>query len=162
MKPVDCSFYSRCECPLCPLENNPLAIWYTEDPVCKNPEFPIIINVMKKLKKKQAEGFFTLRMLSRDFVVRKGIQGIDPDLPSSIKNPEKEYQRREELWLKRHPELSEEKKKKMRERGKKSLGFIQKPLSRPSIFEMNDSKRVITGPGVDILQKTDEKGGNVR
>ncbi|MEM0050702.1 MAG: hypothetical protein QXW39_09255 [Candidatus Bathyarchaeia archaeon] len=157
MKPTDCPLYYRCQCSLCPLEDNPSAIWYTEDPVCKNPKFQVVTNSMKKLKRKGAQGYFTLKMLNRNFIVRKGIQGIDPDLPSSIKNPEKEYQRREELWLKRHPELSEEKKKKMRERGKKSLGFIQKPLSRPSIFKMNDSKRVITGPSVDILQKSSEK-----
>ncbi|MEM4067645.1 MAG: hypothetical protein QXV17_12390 [Candidatus Micrarchaeaceae archaeon] len=157
MKPIDCSFYGRCECPLCPLENNPLAIWYTEDPVCKNPEFPTIINVMKKLKKKQAEGFFTLRMLNRNFIVRRGIKGLNPDVSETVRDPLREYKKREEKWIVKHPEIPEWKVESMKERGKKSLGFIQKPLSRPSIFEMNDSKRVITGPSVDILQKSSEK-----
>ncbi|MEM3908032.1 MAG: hypothetical protein QXZ17_14440 [Nitrososphaerota archaeon] len=159
MKPIDCPLYNKCECPLCPLEDNPVSVWYSEDDICKNPQFQVVTNSMKKLKRKGAQGYFTLKMLNRDFIVRKGIQGIDPDLPSSIKNPEKEYQRREELWLKRHPELSDEKKKKMRERGKKSLGFIQKPLSRPSIFESDYLGYDNTHLDVDTSKKSSENGG---
>ncbi|MEM3845353.1 MAG: hypothetical protein QXU98_06600 [Candidatus Parvarchaeota archaeon] len=93
---------------------------------------------MKKLKRKGAQGYFTLRMLNRDFIVRRGIEGIDPDLPDSVKNPEKEYQRREELWLRRHPEIPKTKKEEMRERGMKAMKSIQKPLSRPSVFKTTE------------------------
>ncbi|MEM3192533.1 MAG: hypothetical protein QW292_10710 [Candidatus Parvarchaeota archaeon] len=138
MNPSSCPLYDRCECPLCPLEDNPFSIWYSEDEICRNPQFPTITKSMKKLKRKGAQGYFTLRMLNRDFIVRRGIEGIDPDLPDSVKNPEKEYQRREELWLRRHPEIPKTKKEEMRERGMKAIKLIQKSLSRPSVFKTTE------------------------
>ncbi|MEM3771722.1 MAG: hypothetical protein QXW80_05385 [Candidatus Micrarchaeia archaeon] len=135
MKPVDCLLYDKCECPLCPLEDGPVSVWYSEDDICKNPQFQVITNSMKKLKRKEAQGYFTLEMLNRDFIVRRGIKGLNPSLPDPIRDPSREYKRREERWLRKHPEISKQKIESMRERGKKSLGFIQKPLSRPSIFE---------------------------
>ncbi|MEM3290802.1 MAG: hypothetical protein QW046_04725 [Candidatus Micrarchaeaceae archaeon] len=67
---------------------------------------------MKRLKKKQAKGFFTLKMLNRNFISRKGIKGLSPDLPNFVKDPEKEYQRREEIWLNKHPEISKAERKR--------------------------------------------------
>jgi hypothetical protein len=158
MNPESCLLFDNCECPLCPLDqdNN---VWYSEDEICKNPEFEPITTSMKKLKRKAAQGYFTLEMLNRDFVVRKGTEGIDPDLPDSMKDPWKEYQRREKTWLRKHPEISRERKEKMRELGLKSIASIQNPLSHPSISEIADSKGVITRLDPQSLLRPIENGG---
>ncbi|MEM3859394.1 MAG: hypothetical protein QW478_08300 [Candidatus Micrarchaeaceae archaeon] len=116
MKPIDCPLYNRCECPLCPLEEDSVSVWYSEDEICKNPQFQVITNSMKKLKRKGAQGYFTLEMLNRDLIVRRGIKGLNPSLPDSIRDPSREYKRREERWLRKHPEISKQKIESMRER----------------------------------------------
>ena len=142
MKPNSCALHENCECPLCPLDQNN-DVWYSEDEICKNPKFETVSNSMKKLKKKGALGYFTLQMLNRDFVVRKGTEGTDPDLPDSVKDPLEEYQKREKTWLKKHSEISEERKEKMRALGLKSIQSIQRPLSHPSISETVNQKGTI-------------------
>ncbi|MEM3489672.1 MAG: hypothetical protein QXO75_08490 [Nitrososphaerota archaeon] len=57
---------------------------------------------MKKLKRKGAQGYFTLEMLNRDFIVRKGTEGLDPDLLDSIRDPQEEYTNKERTWLRKH------------------------------------------------------------
>ena len=161
MNPNSCTLHENCECPLCPLDqdNN---VWYSEDETCKNPDFHIISNSMKKLKKKGAPGYFTLQMLNRDFIVRKGTEGVDPDLPDSIRDPLEEYQEREKTWLKKHPEISKERKEKMRELGLKSIQSIQKPLSHPSVSEMVNPKGTISRLSLQSPQKSIENGGSER
>ena len=161
MNPESCALYENCECPLCSLDqdNN---VWYSEDEICKNPKFETVSNSMKKLKKKGALGYFTLQMLNRDFIVRKGTEGADPDLPDSIKDPWKEYRKREKTWLRRHPEISEERKEKMRELGLKYIASIQKPLSHPSISEMVNPKGVTTRLSPQSPLKSIENGGSER
>ncbi|MEM3192640.1 MAG: hypothetical protein QW292_11275 [Candidatus Parvarchaeota archaeon] len=97
MNPSSCPLYGRCECPLCPHGENTISVWYLEDDICKNPQFQTKTNSMKKLKKKEAQGYFTLKMLNKDFIVRRGTEGINPNLPDSVKNPRRKYQKREEL-----------------------------------------------------------------
>ncbi|MEM3859370.1 MAG: hypothetical protein QW478_08180 [Candidatus Micrarchaeaceae archaeon] len=121
MKPVDCPLYNRYECSLCPIEDNPVSVWYSEDEICKNPKFQVVTNSMRKLKKKQTEGFFTLRMLNRNFIIRRGTRGLDPDLPETVRDPLREYMRREEKWILKHPEkkqLSLEELERRRQRMK--------------------------------------------
>jgi hypothetical protein len=91
-----CALSDACECPLCLIEALPDQIWYSEDENCKNSEFHSLSNSMKKLKKKAAQGHFSLKMLNRDFIVRKGTEGIDPDLSGVIKDPWKKYEKRDE------------------------------------------------------------------
>ena len=159
MNPEDCPLFDNCECLLCPLEVDSNQVWYSEDEICKNPDFHIIGNSMKKLKKKGASGYFTLQMLNRGFIVRKGTEGIDPDLPDSIKDPWKEYQEREKTWLRRHPEISRERREAMRALGLKSIQSIQKPLSHPSISEIVNPKGVVTCLSPQSPQKSIENGG---
>ena len=159
MNPESCFLFERCECILCPLATNPNQIWYSEDDICKNPEFEPIARSMKKLKRKAAQGYFTLEMLKRHFIVRKGTEGMDPDLPDTIKDPWKEYQRREKAWLGKHPEISRERREAMRELGLKSIQSIQKPLSHPLISEIIDSKGVITHLNSQSPQKQEQNGG---
>ena len=154
-----CIMFENCECPLCPLTIDPNQVWYSEDEICKNPEFEPITTSMKKLKRKAAQGYFTLEMLNRDFIVRKGTEGIDPDLPDSVRDPWKEYQKREKTWLRKHPEISRERREAMRELGLKSIQSIQKPLSHPSVSELVDSKGVIARLNPQSLLKPIENGG---
>ncbi len=159
MNPEGCALYQNCECPLCPLEVDSNQVWYSEDEICKSPDFHIISNTMKKLRRKAAQGYFTLEMLNRSYIVRRGTEGADPDLPDSVKDPLEEYQEREKTWLRRHPEISEERKEKMRELGLKSIQSIQKPLSHPSISEIADSEGVTTSLSPQSPQKSIENGG---
>ncbi len=159
MSSDSCSLSENCECPLCPLSTDFNQVWYSEDDICKNPEFEPIARSMKKLKRKAAQGFFTLEMLNRDFIVRKGNEGIDPDLPDTIKDPIREYRRREETWIRKHPEVSRERREKMRQLGLKSIQSIQKPLSHPSISESVDSKGVITRLDPSSLLESGQNGG---
>ena len=154
-----CTLYDNCECSLCPLEVDSNQVWYSEDEICKSPDFHIINNSMKKLKKKGATGYFTLEMLDRDFVVRKGTEGIDQDIPDSVKDPREEYQMREKTWLRRHPEISRERREAMRALGLKSIQSIQKPLSHPSISEIVNPKGIITSLNPQSPQKSVENGG---
>ena len=158
MSSDSCFLFEKCECPLCPLvrDNN---VWYSADDICKNPEFESITRAMKKLKRKAAHGYFTLEMLNRDFVVRRGTGGIDPDLPDSIKDPWKEYQKREKTRLTKHPEISRERREAMRALGLKSIQSIQKPLSHPSISEIVDSKDVITRLDPSSPLESGQNGG---
>ncbi|MEM3862159.1 MAG: hypothetical protein QW203_06745 [Thermoplasmatales archaeon] len=149
MKPVDCPSYGSCECPLCPLDDSHAAVWYSDDDICRNPDFKVVSKTMRKLKRKGAEGYFTLAMLNREFIIRKGIKGIDPDLPDTVKDPEKEYQRREKLWLKKHPEISEVRKMEMKER-LKTLKSIQNTPSTGADFEVSRSERVINRLDINI------------
>ena len=162
MNPEPCPLYERCECPLCPLSGNTMQVWYSEDEICKNPQFEAITNSMKKLKRKAAQGYFTLEMLNRDFIVRWGTEGIDPDLPDTIKDPWKEYQRREKAWLGKHPEISRERREAMRALGLKSIQSIQKPLSHPAISELVDSKGVVSSLSPPSPLKSIENGGSER
>ena len=159
MNPDSCPLFDNCECSLCPLEVDSNQVWYSEDVICKNPDFHIIGNSMKKLKKKAAQGYFTLQMLNRDFIVRKGTEGADPDLPDSVRIPLEEYQKREKTWLRKHPEISKERKEKMRALGLKSIQSIQKPFSHPSILEIVNPKGVTTSLNPQSPQKSIENGG---
>ena len=173
MNPESCSLYEKCECPSCPLDRDN-SIWYSEDEICKNPDFHIISNSMNKLKRKAAPGYFTLQMLNRDFFVRKGTEGIDPDIWDSVKDSQKEYERKEKTWLKEHPEISRERKEKMRifglkyaksteemrEMRTKQPKFIQNPPFHPSVSEMIDPKGIITRPDPQSPQKSLGNGGS--
>ncbi|MGC8618676.1 MAG: hypothetical protein ACP5UZ_08100 [Thermoplasmata archaeon] len=141
-----CPLYEKCECPLCPLANNPMQVWYSEDDICKNPDFETISRSMKKLKRKAAQGYFTLDMLNRDFIVRRGTEGVDPDLPDTVKDPLKEYERREKAWLHKHPEISRERSDNLIARGKslaESRKSIQKVPSDNAFSEMTVHEGII-------------------
>jgi hypothetical protein len=161
--PESCPLFEKCECPLCPLETDSNQVWYSEDETCKNPKFEVITNSMKKLKRKAARGYFTLEMLNRYFIVRKGTEGIEPDLPDTTKEPIREYRRREKAWLGKHPEISEERSDNLRQRGKslaESRKKVQKGYSDNAIFEMIDSKGVIARLSPQSPLKSIDNGGN--
>jgi len=115
---------------------------------------------MKKLKRKEAQGYFTLEMLDRDFIVRNGTEGIDPDLSDSLGERSAEYRSKEKTWLNKHPEISNERKEKMRELGLKSIASIQKLPSHPSVLDIVSSKGVIAHPDTASPLESVQNGGS--
>ena len=107
-------------CPLMPesLENG---IWYAEEGICKRQDFGRLpwVKVQKRLAKMNSrpEGYFTLAMLSRNCVLKRGIQGLDPDKPEETQLSK---------WIKAHArkrEISEEERADLQERIKRIPGM---------------------------------------
>jgi len=110
-----CPFFDSCDAPICPLdENKGKAIWYSDEAICKNPEYSGLdfIITQKKIAKvnktHSVKGYFTLKMLNQKIIVRSGIQGINEDTPigSSFTL--------EENWSRKHKPISKERLEKMR------------------------------------------------
>ena len=100
-----CQNFNTCNAPLCPLDEEiEHRTFFADEDICKVKEFSnrLFIKNQKKLKKVGAKddcGFFTYRMLNRNIIIKKGIQGLDPDSFSSTKTLENN-------WIKKHPEIS--------------------------------------------------------
>ena len=112
---ASCPLYEKgCNNMLCPMLSEP-GIWYSEEDLCLNPGYKdnlVVIN-QKKLKKKHPDGYFTRDMLSKRFVIKTGISGIDPDVPPSIdargqSSVDRLYLERERQWNESHQEISKE------------------------------------------------------
>ena len=130
-----CTFWQRgCNNQICPmLKDNSRYIWYSEEDACNNPEYKDELTVInqKKIKKKKAEGYFNFEMLNRRFVVKKGIAGIDPDVPESVdlrgqKAVDNLYREREESWFNAHPEITDEQIEKRRITGMKNIEALKR------------------------------------
>ena len=79
-----CSLYENCNAPMCPLDQASLkGIWYPDEEVCRSRTHGALswIQAQRKLSRVRATGFFTVEMMTRLAVVRKGISGLDPNLP---------------------------------------------------------------------------------
>lgn len=114
MSPKDCRYFDTCSAPLCPLHADGAGIWYPDEPICKAHKHHQgarwVANQRKIARKaKSTEGYFTKAMLNRDMVIRKGIEGANPD----AKDSEAEVHR----WIATHPERTPEQKAAARERG---------------------------------------------
>lgn len=95
-----CTLFESCLAPLCPLDPTSLkGIWYPDEEICRSRSQGgrPWIKAQRRLAKVAGSGagYFTLEMLSRLVVVRKGITGLDPDLPE-------EAQLR--AWFQKRPE----------------------------------------------------------
>lgn len=119
-KPQDCRHWDSCSAPLCPLDLQSMehGIWYPDEEICRSRThrqgLKWIENQRKIAKKaKSTDTYFTVEMLDRDFIVRSGIEGIDPD----SKNPEKEYKQ----WFVSHPEQSAEQKQKKQQQAQNNF-----------------------------------------
>jgi len=114
--PKDCRFFHTCSASLCPLDPDVLRIWLPEEDdtyeICRNPEFSGLQfiktqrKIVKGLRKRPGErdDYFTFEMLNGDFTVKSGIRGVPLDPPDNVRDPMAWYERREKLWLARHPE----------------------------------------------------------
>ncbi len=81
-----CTLFESCLAPLCPLDPSSLkGIWYPDEEMCRSRSQGgrPWIKAQRRLSKVAGSGagYFTLAMLSRLVVIRKGITGLDPDLP---------------------------------------------------------------------------------
>ena len=130
-----CTFWQRgCNNQICPmLKDNSRYIWYAEEDTCNNPEYKDELTVInqKKIKKKKAKGYFNFEMLNRRFVVKKGIAGIDPDVPEAVdlrgqKAVDNLYRDREESWFNAHPEITDEQIEKKRISAMKGTEALKK------------------------------------
>lgn len=82
----DCTLFESCLAPLCPLDPSSLkGIWYPDEEICRSRSQGNRpwIRAQRRLAKVAGSGagYFTVEMLGRLVVVRKGIAGLDPDLP---------------------------------------------------------------------------------
>ena len=114
----ECKNFQRCSAPICPLDKNKnQRIWYSNEAICMRTDFSKLqfIKTQRKIKRKQAKGFFTYKMLDKNYVVRKGIKGLNPE--SNIKKTNK----LESNWLSEHkgrPKLSKKQIEQLKERMK--------------------------------------------
>lgn len=123
----ECPLYERCNAPLCPMDPNiGMRIWHSDEDVCSSSDYKDnqAVITQKKIAKKGAEGYFTYGMLNRDIIVKKGIQGVDPDIPRQVERKGQDlidalYQEREDAWIKIHPEISKEQRQRMKDEGMK-------------------------------------------
>jgi hypothetical protein len=107
--------------------------WYSDEDICSSSKFKDhrVVVTQRKIAKKGSEGYFSYSMLNRDIVVKKGIQGIDPDIPGSVERKgdnaiQSLYQEREESWISGHPEISKEQRERMREEGMKRSDALKR------------------------------------
>ena len=130
-----CTFYQRgCNNQICPMvKDNSRYIWYSEEDTCNNPEYKDDLTVInqKKLKKKNAQGYFNFEMLNMRFVIKKGIEGIDPDVPEAVdlrgqKAVDQLYKDREEAWFNAHREMTQEQIDRRRLSAKKGTEALKR------------------------------------
>jgi len=115
--PQDCKYFHTCSASLCPLDPDVLTkIWLPEESdteeICRNTEFVDLQfiktqrKIAKALRKRSGErdDYFTFEMLNRDITVKLSIRGAPSDPPDNVRDSMAWYERREKLWLARHPE----------------------------------------------------------
>ena len=126
-KRKECRHFNDCSAPLCPVAMNTRAVWLSEDDICRRHDFKdsIIIRNQRKIKRKSGDPsrYFNYKMLSMEFIIRKGILGIDQDVPESLKGNQslKLYAEREKSWFKKHRPMTEERKAQLRSIGKQMV-----------------------------------------
>jgi len=82
---VKCKYYDKCNAPICPLDRDSIenGIWYSQEPICKNPEFSdnIVIRNMKTISKidKSGETWYNYEMLNNELNFNGAIKGFSPD-----------------------------------------------------------------------------------
>ena len=79
-----CALYENCIAPLCPLDRSSLkGVWYPDEEICRSRTQGNLpwLKAQRKLTRVAATGYFNLEMLNHLVVIRKGIAGLDPDVP---------------------------------------------------------------------------------
>jgi len=114
-----CPYFDSCNAPICPLdEHKENAIWYSDEAICKNPEYSSLefIKTQKKIsrlnKKHVVNGFFTYNMLNRSLRVGSGLKGLNEDTDFNM------LKKHEQNWILRHRGMSNELKTEMVEKFK--------------------------------------------
>jgi len=116
MKPENCHKFDVCNAPICPLDPEmENYIWYPDEEICRAQKYNQNlewINTQRKISKraKNADTYYTLKMLNRNFIVKTGIEGLDPNIIEGkteelLKKNEEKY---ENEWIEKHPVISED------------------------------------------------------
>jgi hypothetical protein len=116
MKATDCKRFDSCSAPICPL-NQCSGTWVADEEICRSSSFSSEgwLQNQKKIAKRTRdfETYYTYTMLQRNFIIGKGITGLDPDHDIS------ELEQDETRWLNFHPEkhiINEEKREQLKKR----------------------------------------------
>jgi hypothetical protein len=126
-KRKECRHFDECSAQFCPMAMNIHATWLSQDEICKSHEFKdnIIIRNQRKIGRRSGDTsrYFNYEMLNQEFIIRKGILGIDPDVPESYGENQslKLYIEREKSWLKKHRPMTDERKAQLRSIGKQMV-----------------------------------------
>ena len=111
----NCKYFDECSAPMCPRDVGAAkTAWFVDEPVCRLHDVPEWVKRQRKIARTDIDekaGCFTLPMLERDCMIKKGITGIDPDGTDS------EREAAEKAWLEKHPvkkPISEETQAKYR------------------------------------------------
>jgi len=80
-----CTLFESCLAPLCPLDPASLkGVWYADEEICRarSQGGRPWVRSQRRIAKvaEHSAGYFTIEMLNRLVVIRKGITGLDPDL----------------------------------------------------------------------------------
>ena len=117
MKAIECPYFDSCDAPICPLdENKEKTLWYSDEAKCKNRDFSDheFIKTQKKVsklnKKYAVYGFFTLKMLDRSLIVKRGLEGLYEEFNSN------RLSKYEQNWILTHKGISIELKTEMIEK----------------------------------------------
>jgi hypothetical protein len=108
-----CTLFESCLAPLCPLDTTSLkGVWYADEEICRSRTYANLpwIRSQRKIGRVKARGYFTLEMLQRNCIVKRGITGLDPD---AVEEPQLHR------WLADHPVrrgMTDEKKAALRQR----------------------------------------------
>ncbi|TKJ45553.1 hypothetical protein CEE35_03465 [Candidatus Aerophobetes bacterium Ae_b3b] len=117
-----CNLYEKCSAPFCPLDARiNKRLWFSDEQICGARWTQALswIQAQKKIKKRARDTsrYFTLTMLSQNCRLKKGITGLNPDMPVETER------KRIEKWCLKHPpkkEVSHEEKQEFIERMKKA------------------------------------------
>ncbi len=114
---MTCAHFEHCNAPLCPQNAESLehAAWFPDEEICKLSNAPAWVRRQRRIARvANPEGLFTVAMLAADCILRRGIQGLDPDRAAASR------QNDEAKWLADHPALTASQREKMRERAAKN------------------------------------------
>jgi len=110
----DCRYFDSCSAPICPLDGCPGAVWYPDEEICRAYKYHqgvLWVGNQRKIAKraKGTDTCYTWAMLNRDIVVRKGIEGANPDA--------RDFDAEVKRWIASHPERTPDQKAAAQHRG---------------------------------------------
>ena len=97
----NCKYFDTCSAPMCPMDAEVAKVaWFADEPACRLHDVPEWVKRQRKIAKigmDETAGCFTLPMLERDCMTKKGITGINPDGTDSAREAA------EKTWLEKRP-----------------------------------------------------------
>ncbi len=106
MSRCDCEFFTSCEAPICPIDDNSkkYSIWFPNEEICRSENIQeqekAVIILQQKIASKVGKlgigaGYFTHRMLESNPVVSSNTRGIFIRKDAVIRDPREQ----ENIWL---------------------------------------------------------------